>query len=74
MYNKPVNVQLRQQLAQLQAQLAQSVRSYQAGDRNGTALLNALKLQTQVADLLLKATSLHTSVTAAQITEIGRLT
>jgi len=68
----PINSQLRNQIAHLQAQLDQTLNLYKA-QRSSASLVSALKIQAQIVSALLSATALASPTSAAQFGKINSL-
>lgn len=66
------NVNLQSQIVSLHNQLSQAVNSYNAS-LNQTFLVNALKLQNQISNLLLNATAMSTPTTVGVADTINKL-
>ena len=66
------NVNLQSQIVSLHNQLSQAVNSYNA-TLNQTFLVNALKLQNQISNLLLNATAMSTPTTVGVADTINKL-
>ena len=68
----PINSQLRNQIASLQAQLDQTLNLYKT-QRSSASLVAALKIQAQLVSALLSATALASPTSTAQFGKINSL-
>ena len=68
----PINSQLRNQIASLQAQLDQTLNLYKT-QRSSASLVAALKIQAQIVSALLSATALASPTSTAQFGKINSL-